>query len=185
MTSAADSVRSLLRDFLLNRKDVTLLACKQRAKFEGWFKFELASALARHNDFTQITLEDGYPNGGRSDISFLYQGVKCYVELKTANTNWRAEGLENITRPVTRNVDGIIDDIHVLKKKSLPDRGMAIFLLFPVPVYIWETDTKKLKYHINRIENETQMTRGSLMNNTNFVQVAEKYGICSFVVEVN
>ena len=160
------------------------MACQQRAKFEGWLKFELAAALTHCSDFTNITLEDGYPKGGRSDLSFFYKGVKWFVEMKTANTNWRAEGLESITRPVTRNIDGIIEDILILEQKSYPSKGIAIFVLFPVPVFIWKVETGKLTFHLQRIGNETSIPRNTITNNANFVQLTEQFGICAYVIEV-
>lgn len=160
------------------------MACQQRAKFEGWLKFELASALAHHSDFTNIILEDGYPKGGRSDLSFISQGAKWYVEMKTANTNWRAEGLENVTRPVTRNIDGIIDDILVLHQKCPPNKGMAVFLLFPVPVILWNKEPDKLTYHLKRIEEDAPISMDTIKNSAEFVQLTEHYGVFTFVIEV-
>jgi hypothetical protein len=70
MSAPEQTIQLLLRDILRQRKDVALLACQQRAKFEGWLKFELASALNRAAGFENVILEDGYLNGGRSDLSF-------------------------------------------------------------------------------------------------------------------
>ena len=41
-------IQSILRDILFKRTDVTLLACKQLAKFEGWVKSELATAVSKN-----------------------------------------------------------------------------------------------------------------------------------------
>lgn len=179
-----DLVRQFLNNILLQRNDVAILACKQRAKFEGWLKFELAAALVENEEVTQVVLEDSYSTTGRSDLSVIYQKVKWFVEMKTANTNWRAIGLENVTRPVTRNIDGIIDDIKVLKLKCPPDKGIAVFVIFPIPVRIWDFETNKLTYHLHRIEEGTGLTKGSLLLNADFIDVTDKFGIGSFVVEV-
>jgi hypothetical protein len=184
MNNSLDFVRLSLRNIILQRKDVTLLACKQRAKFEGWMKFELAAVLASDNQYSQVTLEDNYQTRGRADISFMHQSTKWYVEMKTANTNWRADGLENITRPIAGNIDGIIDDIQVLKVKCPPDKGMAVFVIFPVPVRIWDDEPEKLTYHLHRIEEETGISTGTLLSNADFMDITENFGMCSFVVEV-
>lgn len=94
MASPNPDIQSLLKNILLSRKDIALLACQQRAKFEGWLKFELASALYRRFGFEKIIIEDSYTTNGRSDNSFEFDGAKWFIEMKTANTNWRAENLK-------------------------------------------------------------------------------------------
>lgn len=177
-------MRRILRTLLAQRIDVTRLACQQRAKFEGWIKFELASALILDPRFDQIILEDGYSSSGRADLSFIFQGVKWYVELKTANTNWRADGLQNRTRPITKNINGIVDDILVLRQKSPPDRGLAIFCIFPVPLRLWEQTREQLAYHLGRIEEMGEIPDNTLLREVEYVSVAENFGVCAFVVEV-
>jgi hypothetical protein len=184
MSSPVDAIRSRLNNIQSQRRNLILIACQQRAKFEGWLKFELASAIAHHNDIKQIILEDKYPTSGRSDMSFIYKDTKWYVEMKTANTNWRAEGLQNITRPIKLNIDSIISDIQRLQQHSSTAKGLIIFLLFPIPTRIWEKETERLNYHLQRIEEESHLTFGSLMRAGNFNQITEHYGICTFVKEV-
>ncbi len=104
--------------------------------------------------------------------------------MKTANTNWRAEGLENITRPVTRNIDGIVDDILILKEKAPPAKGLAVICLFPIPVRIWKQEKAKIKYHMQRIELYGGLTPNTLGQNADFVEMTNQYGCCVFVIEV-
>jgi len=177
-------IRSVLRTLLAQRIDVTRMACQQRAKFEGWIKFELASALSHDPRFDQIILEDGYSISGRADLSFVFQGVKWYVELKTANANWRADGLQNRTRPITKNINGIADDILILRQKSPPDHGLAIFCIFPVPLRLWEQTREQLAYHLDRIEEMGQISENTLLREVEYVSVAEGFGVCAFVVDV-
>ena len=51
--------------------------------------------------------------------------------MKTANTNFRTDGIVNLSRPITRNIDGIADDISVLRQKSKPAHVLLVFCIFP------------------------------------------------------
>ncbi|MGA3086079.1 MAG: hypothetical protein ABSE95_15005 [Thermodesulfobacteriota bacterium] len=174
----------LFNNILANRQDVILLACQQRAKFEGWLKFELASAISNENNFSQVILEDGYTNGGRSDISFLFQGNKYYIEMKTANTNWRAEGLENRSRPVTANMKRIVDDICVLRDKSASAHALLVFVLFPIPDRLWRNTREQLNYHLRHIEESSGLLKDVLINNASYIKVTDDFGICPFVIQI-
>jgi hypothetical protein len=184
MVSPKPKIQSLLKNILLSRKDITFLACQQRAKFEGWLKFELASALYRSSGIEKIIIEDSYPTNGRSDISFEFDGTKWFIEMKTANTNWRAENLENLSRPVTRNMDGIVEDIIVLRDKSAPAHGLAVFCIFPIPDRLWKNTREQLNYHLRRIEEAGKLIENTLVDNAEFVAITDNFGICTFVVEV-
>jgi len=184
MFSLPSEVQSLLNTILLNRKDVTLLACQQRAKFEGWLKFELASALRVKAGFDNIILEDGYATNGRSDISFEHTGDKWFIEMKTANTSWRVNNIENLSRPLTKNVNGIAEDVIVLRSKSAPASGLAVFCIFPIPNLLWKSSREQLNYHLRRIEEIGKLVENTLVDNAQYVKVAPDFGICTFVVEV-
>jgi len=184
MMSLESEIQSLLSNILVSRKDVTYLACQQRAKFEGWLKFELASALHGCAGFQSIILEDCYTTSGRSDISFQYGGEKWFIEMKTANTNWRAENLENLHRPVTKNMAGIVEDIAVLREKCIPAHGIAVFCIFPVPFYLWKYTREKLDYHLRSIEGAGMLPNNALIDGAQFVEISENFGICTFVTAV-
>ena len=178
----AKTVQTILKKILLENLAVTRLACQQRAKFEGWLKFELAVALAQQTGFQKIILEDGYNISGRSDISFERNGVKWYIEMKTANTNWRAEGLEKITRPVTRNMDGVSEDIRILRIKAT--HGLAVFCIFPIPSRLWKNTREQLDYHLRRIEETSGLEDGILLQNAQYVEISQEFGVCTFAIEV-
>jgi hypothetical protein len=183
MGKIAETVRAVLVKLASNRKDVMLLATRQRAKFEGWLKFELAAALASQVDIRNVTLEAPYSTQGRADLSFEANGATWYIEIKTTNTNWRAPGLEDKTRPVTRNVDGIITDIAKLREACPPSKGLAVFAVFPVPTRIWEGDREELLFHLRRIEDECKLTANILIDNASFVRLDEHFGVAFFVLE--
>ncbi|HOW91083.1 MAG TPA: hypothetical protein PK883_02100 [Anaerolineaceae bacterium] len=173
-----------LRNILIDRCEVLKLACEQRSKFEGWLKFELAFALSNCSDTSELVLEDSYPSNGRSDFSFVYKNEKYFVEMKTANTNWRVAGVENLHRPVTKNISGIIEDIQVLQTKSPPAHGLAVFVIFPIPERLLRETPAQLEFHLDRIERETIFEKGSLQKTMEFVPISEGYGVNVFVVNV-
>jgi len=184
MTEVTGIVRSVLKGIALSREAVLLLAAQQRAKFEGWLKFELATALASRGDIRNVTLEAPYGTGDRADLSFETNGTTWYIEIKTANTNWRAPGLENKTRPVTKNVLGIITDITKLRGKCPPSKGLAVFAFFPIPTRIWEHEQEKLLYHLHRIERECSLSENTLIKNADFITLDEQFGVAFFVLQV-
>jgi hypothetical protein len=184
MAEVTGIVRAILKDIVVGRRDVMMLATRQRAKFEGWLKFELAAALSSLDGIHRVVLEDRYITGGRADLSFEVRGTTWYVEMKTANVNWRADGVESKTRPVTMNVSKIIDDIAKLREKCPPSKGLAVFAFFPVPTRIWGSERDKLLYHLYRIERESGLVENALIRNSDFVVLDEHFGIALFVVEV-
>ena len=56
-----EETRQKLRMILKTRKDIVMLACQQRSKFEGWLKFELAGALNRDLDIQNVIFEGDIP----------------------------------------------------------------------------------------------------------------------------
>lgn len=74
-------IRALIREIISTHVDLILIACQQRAKFEGWLKLELAAALQKLSDIYDVVLEGSYPGRGRADICFTYHGFACYLEV--------------------------------------------------------------------------------------------------------
>lgn len=127
----AHTVRDWIVEVLTSRPEVTQLAVRQRAKFEGWLKFELA-AEAERGGARDIVLEAPLPTGNmRADLGFSLNGTALVVELKTPNANWRMAGVENKGRPVTMNIDSIIVDGNKMRDAG---GGIVAFTFFPVPV---------------------------------------------------
>ena len=93
---------------------------KERAKFEGWLKVELCESLSKY--FPTVV-----PEKDRIDITF----DDWAIELKTVNTNYRYENVENKTRPITMNIQGVIDDIEKLKSTDYTNKAV-LFVVFPV-----------------------------------------------------
>ncbi len=124
-------VRSWIVDVLQARRELLRIAVRQRAKFEGWLKFELA-AYAESMGAVDVEVEAAAEDSSnsRADLTFNYNGDRCDVELKTCNTNWRMKGVLAKTRPITKNVAGIIEDARKLQHCS--GWGIVAACIFPV-----------------------------------------------------
>jgi hypothetical protein len=136
----------LLRDPVLD------VALRQRAKFENWLKIELASALAQ-TGYT-VRLEESYSIGPRqsyrADIMVANGQDISLIMLKTVNTNFRFPGVENHSRPITKNIAGVIEDMAKLTLRPAATAGYALFVTFPVASHRQDRDNQ-LQMHINRI----------------------------------
>lgn len=152
-------IENLLLDTIVeiierNEELVSIAVC-QRAKFEGWLKFELVRCLKR--SFPDASVEFSVENKS-VDIHF----DSAFVELKTPNTNYSNLCCESKTRPITKNVDGIIDDVKKLRD-ILPqtgnnnNTGYVAFIMFPLDegkLYMEHVDriTKEIKHLDDGIE---------------------------------
>ncbi len=109
----------------------------EKSKFEGWLKVELIDSLANKGYIAK-------PEIDRIDISF--QDIA--IELKTINTNYRYHYVKNKTRPITKNISGVLKDITDLKRKEIKDR-FVVFIVFPVDKF-----KSEWLYHIEKIKKE-------------------------------
>lgn len=145
-------LRQWITQIIQNNEPLISIAVRQRAKFEGWLKFELA-AIAEANGADAVEVETSShesDNKQRADVSFFYNDVSYDIEIKTPNTNWRTEGVVVAHRPITKNVDEIIQDGNKLKRS--PSNGLVAFVMFPIP----PADSQWEKY-ISRIANKLQL----------------------------
>ncbi|WP_326512179.1 hypothetical protein [Clostridium intestinale] len=140
-------IRKSISEIIKNHTQLVSIAIRQRAKFEGWLKFELADHLQKLG-MSNVEVESNYVDSNdRADLGFAYNGIRYDVELKTPNANWRIEGIENKGRPITKNITSIIIDTKKLEK--CVGNGIIAFVLFPVPV----GDNRWIEY-LSRISNE-------------------------------
>lgn len=109
---------------LENNQGLSIFA-KERAKFEGWLKVELCDSLSKY--FKDVTPEKNTHERKRIDVTF----GNWAIELKTINTNIRYKNVKNKHRPITRNTQGVIDDIEKLKSSSYTNRAV-LFVVFPI-----------------------------------------------------
>lgn len=109
----------------------------ERSKFEGWLKVELIDSLMKN----QIIAK---PEVSRVDVSF----ENTAIELKTINTNYRFDNVKNKTRPITKNIDGILKDITDLKKNEVENR-FVVFIVFPV-----DFSKPEWLFHLKKVEDK-------------------------------
>jgi hypothetical protein len=119
----------------LLRRPALGVALLQRAKFEGWLKVELAHALEEHG--AELELEVGVirPDGRicRVDIAAQFPGcTRHLLMLKTVNTNFRFPNVRPCTRPITKNMAGVAEDLVSLHMIDGEFTRLAIFPVFPV-----------------------------------------------------
>jgi hypothetical protein len=131
-------------DELVNRMESSRslgVFAKHRAKFEGWLKVELVDILIRQG-------HDAVPEHDRIDVCFggEYEGIA--IELKAVNTNYRDGIAENKVRPITKNIQGVLDDIEKHWKNNFPHK-FVIFVAFPLDV-----THAKWKSHLKIIEEQ-------------------------------
>jgi hypothetical protein len=140
---------SCLND-LLGRPALSI-ALRQRAKFEGWLKIELAHALEDRG--ASVSLEAGVPGTRyRADVRATLPGPEeAYIMLKTVNTNFRFSGISSLTRPITKNIRGVIEDVSKLRASASEAPRLVIFPVFPVAAGIPIRELQ-LKRYITRIK---------------------------------
>ena len=127
-----------ISELLVTHAPLVHIAVRQRAKFEGWLKFELVLDLSK--TFSDAQVE--FPCKGKH-IDLL--AGDSLIELKTINTNYRMEGVETKIRPITKNIKGITDDIDKLRDLKSDKPAYIAFVMFPI-------DNCQYIKHINKIE---------------------------------
>jgi hypothetical protein len=136
-------LNNLIVSILEDNAGLVFIAIKQRAKFEGWLKFQLAHKLLEEDG--KVEVERPYPTNGKLHADIYAKNA--FIELKTPNTNYRYKQCISCNRPVTKNITSIIEDIN--KLRSIEDNEKYIaFVIFPID------QDKKYREYILRIENE-------------------------------
>jgi len=169
-------LRGWIVEVLKAHPGVTDLACRQRAKLEGWLKFELAQQLIKAGA-TNLEVEPGYKSGERCDLAFTCEGQRYAVELKTANTNFRLPGVAPLMRPITMNLDAVARDVSKLRSFGCP--GLAAFVLFPIP-----PGDERWKEYVLRIANKTEGPGDPGEYSTVYATKLESGHDCEMVVTV-
>lgn len=116
----------------------------ERAKFEGWLKVELCASLSKFVD-------DVVPERDRIDVTFR----DWAIELKTINTNYRFENVKNKTRPITKNIEGVINDIEKLSGSIYLNKAV-LFVVFPL-----KHNDVFWKIHLEKIEQKLKILKHS------------------------
>lgn len=158
-------VRKWIVEVLEERKSVIALPVEQRAKFEGWLKFELAYHASKDAKVSKVKVEFPVKSTDKqnkkkvtlNDISFCYKEnnycINYRIELKTSNTNHKKSKDEN-RRPFTKNIESIVADGNKLKEQE--GGGIVAFVLFPVPSP--EEDNGWLLRHLDNISSKLKLS---------------------------
>jgi hypothetical protein len=93
--------------------------------------------------------KDVVPERNRVDISF----EDWAIELKTVNTNYRFKNVEKKTRPITKNIKGVINDIEKLKALEYTNKSV-MFVVFPLTLdnKDWLTHLEKIKEQLIKLK---------------------------------
>ena len=168
-------IRKGIVDILTKHEELLRIPLRQRAKFEGWLKFELACYLDQIG-LAPVEVESQGSFGYKTDIVFIKDDYLYRVELKTPNANWKIPGVNSSGRPITKNIQSIVNDAFKLNSQY----GIVAFVLFPVPV-----DDSRWEVYLERISEKTGLCL-SKDNNCDIVKmnVDDKHKcdliVCSF-----
>lgn len=132
-----------LKQKIENNKALYVFA-RERAKFEGWLKVELCNILAKHFEQKLITPELITPEKDRIDVVIN----DWAFELKTTSTNYKYNMVVKKVRPITDNINGILNDIKKLKTLNYSIKAV-LFVVYPA-----EHDNRKWKQHREKIDLE-------------------------------
>jgi len=115
---------------------------RERAKFEGWLKVELCESLSKY-------FKDVVPEKHRIDITF----EDWAIELKTVNTNIRYDSVKNKHRPITRNTEGVIEDIKKLETTDYTNKAI-LFIVFPITHHNkdWQIQLQRISPLVKEIQ---------------------------------
>lgn len=145
---------------ILNSKGLNYFV-SNRSKFEGWLKVEIIDILTKYTN--NIT-----PEKDRIDVVV----EDWAIELKTSNTNYRYDNVENKTRPVTKNVSSIIKDIKDLEHNVNYDNKAVLFIIFSL-----DLNNLSWQQHIQKIENELVELKSKEFNFENGVKSVLYFGL--------
>ena len=139
-------IRKGIVEIIADHMPLLRIPIRQKAKFEGWLKFELANYLEEKGMKNVEVESKAFFRRDRTEITFFNDGEPYSIELKTPNTNWKLKGVSESCRPITKNLESIVADA----KKLNSNNGIVAFVLFPVPV-----GDSRWELYLDRISKET------------------------------
>lgn len=169
-------IRKGIVETLVRHRELLQIPLRQRAKFEGWLKFELARYLDQIG-MTSVEVESQSSFQHKTDIVFIKDDYLYSVELKTANTNWKVPGVNSSSRPITKNIQSIVNDAFKLNSQY----GIVAFVLFPIPV-----NDNRWEVYLIRISEKTGLSLNK-DNNCDVIKmnIDDKHNcdlvVCSFM----
>lgn len=114
---------------------------------------EIVAFLNRHGDENICPEKETKKGKQKIDIT----SKNWAIELKTVNTNYSCKGVENKTKAITDNINGIIKDIEKLKRETIKNKNAAvIFIVFPLNLpknKKWDEYLKRISKKLSCLKN--------------------------------
>lgn len=102
----------------------------ERARFEGWLQLELLAEL--QEEFPSLQIEQAYPDS-QERCDFYHGASEEWLELKLCVTNY-CQGFANYhTRPITDQINGIIQDVSKLRRLPSNAKSSVLVIAYPLP----------------------------------------------------
>ena len=128
---------------------------EKRAKFEGWVKVELArifSELGYEVEPEKLYFIDKEHQVERHQVDLFSESgnTGLCVELKTVNTSYKGILAKKKTRPITMNVNSVLEDLEKLSAIKGANPQVECYVLFLV--YPCESGNEHWQMHERRLK---------------------------------
>jgi hypothetical protein len=143
-------------EFISSQKDYFIPYVNRQASCEKWLQGEFIWYLYECKKIGAVVdanLEKVYgPKAGFCDIWFKTNEKEIWCELEVIVTNYNLPG-----KPITNQVQHVIDDIEKLKKCPSQDgEQLVMFVVYPMPVDKRKDDLWN-SIHMSRIANVAEV----------------------------
>ena len=125
-----------------------------RSKFEGWLKVELGAILRER--FRSVVPERNRVDLVADDWAF---------EVKVVNTSYRHPRAVPKSRPITKNVRGVVEDAWKLRGLSDCKHKAVIFAALPMPgrsLEAWRAHLSKIRRELRELYSLSFKSRNSV-----------------------
>ena len=130
--SLTSCILDIAATVITSRREALCVAIEQGAKFERWLVIEVAHAL-KTAGFAEVRIEAQIPDGGRADIQFFFNDLRCLMEVKTCSRRrpHRPVDDKRLRSDLRRCVS---KDIARMKRLPQDYLGLVLLVIFPVSV---------------------------------------------------
>lgn len=141
-----NEIVSILKDKNGLAAPINNIHLPKRAKFERYLQSVLANKLK--TTYANTEIEKVYPNNNDFLVDIFANNT--FIELKTPNTNYAVANIPVLNKPITTNIQGVINDIRKLRNAGV--NGVVAFVLFPID------NNSNYKKHVDRVKAELNHT---------------------------
>ena len=145
-----DKIVNKLIDTISQHSGCAIFA-EERAKFEGWVKVELARIFSELG--YKVEPEKPYSiDKERHQVDLFSESgnTGLCVELKTVNTSYKGILAKKKTRPITMNINSILEDLEELSRIKEANPGVECYVLFLV--YPCRSENRYWQMHKRKLE---------------------------------